>query len=92
MADESKPPFDRKPTFPVVVSPEDQEVLNWLDDKVIAATRTARATGAPVRGTNRSKIIWHLLRAVMEAERAALVSPPPSEKRPAKKPSPSRRK
>jgi len=92
MPADDKPAFERKPTFPVVVSPEDQEVLNWLDDKVIAAARAARASGAPVRGTNRSKMIWHLLRAVMEAEKAAVVSDPPTANKPAKKPAPSRRK
>lgn len=66
----------------VVVQPEDEAVVTWLDDKVHAIKR---AREVPSKEIDRSRMIWRLLRALMEAEDAAgLSSPSATGKPPAK--------
>lgn len=68
---------NRKPTT-IIVRPEDQEIVDWLDDKVIAIRRSG---GAGPREIDRSRLIFQLLRGIRDAEQAAGISLPPTPKK-----------
>lgn len=73
---------DRKPAILLVVDPENQDVLDWIDQRVLDALQAARAAGAPLRAINRSTMIFRALRAAKDAEAALKMAPLPSKPRP----------